>query len=164
MPMAPTWLPRHRGDCGLNPSPPQNTMSCTTARLSSVKPTGLRSAAPMRRAAATFRGPVVVRAGDLVETAKAAGFTTLVAAVEAAGLTATLKSAGPFTVLAPTNEAFAALPAGTLDRLLKPENKQELTNILLCVVSESQPAVLLCLRRCAGVVSGSRIILRLGTL
>ena len=64
---------------------------------------------------------------------KAAGFTTLVAAVEAAGLTQTLKSAGPFTVFAPTNDAFAALPAGTLDRLLKPENKQELTNILLCV-------------------------------
>jgi uncharacterized surface protein with fasciclin (FAS1) repeats len=56
--------------------------------------------------------------------------TTLVAAVKAAGLVATLESAGPFTVFAPTNDAFAKLPAGTVDTLLKPENKKTLTNVL----------------------------------
>lgn len=56
--------------------------------------------------------------------------TTLVAAVKAAGLVNTLEGAGPFTVFAPTNEAFAALPAGTVDTLLKPENKAKLTQIL----------------------------------
>ena len=56
--------------------------------------------------------------------------TTLVAAVKAAGLVDTLKSAGPFTVFAPTNAAFAALPAGTVDTLLKPENKGALTGVL----------------------------------
>ena len=56
--------------------------------------------------------------------------TTLVSAVKAAGLVDTLKGAGPFTVFAPTNEAFAALPAGTIDTLLKPANKAQLTKIL----------------------------------
>jgi uncharacterized surface protein with fasciclin (FAS1) repeats len=56
--------------------------------------------------------------------------TTLVAAVKAAGLVSTLEGPGPFTVFAPTNEAFAALPAGTVPTLLKPENKAELTKIL----------------------------------
>jgi uncharacterized surface protein with fasciclin (FAS1) repeats len=56
--------------------------------------------------------------------------TTLVAAVKAAGLVDTLQSAGPFTVFAPTNEAFAKLPAGTVDTLLKPENKKTLSNVL----------------------------------
>ncbi|WP_221437714.1 fasciclin domain-containing protein [Rhodanobacter sp. A1T4] len=56
--------------------------------------------------------------------------TTLVAAVKAAGLVDTLSGTGPFTVFAPTNEAFAALPAGTVDTLLKPENKADLTKIL----------------------------------
>jgi uncharacterized surface protein with fasciclin (FAS1) repeats len=60
--------------------------------------------------------------------------TTLVAAVKAAGLVDTLKGAGPFTVLAPTNEAFAALPPGTVDNLLKPENKDMLVKILTCHV------------------------------
>jgi transforming growth factor-beta-induced protein len=69
---------------------------------------------------------------DIVDTAVADGrFTTLVAAVQAAGLVDTLKGEGPFTVFAPTDEAFAKLPAGTLDELLKPENKQKLTDILL---------------------------------
>lgn len=68
---------------------------------------------------------------DIVDTAVADGrFTTLVAAVQAAGLVDTLKSEGPFTVFAPTDDAFAALPAGTLDSLLLPENKQQLTDIL----------------------------------
>lgn len=60
--------------------------------------------------------------------------TTLVAAVKAAGLVETLSSAGPFTVFAPVNDAFAALPAGTVDTLLKPENKDQLVKILTCHV------------------------------
>jgi len=60
--------------------------------------------------------------------------TTLVAAVKAAGLVDTLKGKGPFTVFAPTNEAFAALPKGKVDTLLKPENKDKLTKILTCHV------------------------------
>ena len=60
--------------------------------------------------------------------------TTLVAAVKAAGLVETLSGAGPFTVFAPTNEAFAALPAGTVDTLLKPENKDQLVKVLTCHV------------------------------
>lgn len=60
--------------------------------------------------------------------------TTLVAAVKAAGLVETLQGKGPFTVFAPTNEAFAALPAGTVENLLKPENKDQLTKILTCHV------------------------------
>ena len=68
---------------------------------------------------------------DIVDTAVAAGsFTTLVAAVTAAGLVDTLKGAGPFTVFAPTDAAFAALPAGTVEDLVKPENKAKLTAIL----------------------------------
>jgi transforming growth factor-beta-induced protein len=71
-------------------------------------------------------------AGTIVDVAVADGrFTTLVAAVEAAGLVETLSGEGPFTVFAPTDDAFAALPAGTLDSLLLPENKQQLTDILL---------------------------------
>jgi uncharacterized surface protein with fasciclin (FAS1) repeats len=60
--------------------------------------------------------------------------TTLVAAVKAAGLVETLQSKGPFTVFAPTNAAFAKLPAGTVETLLKPENKDQLTKILTCHV------------------------------
>lgn len=68
---------------------------------------------------------------DIVDTAVGAGnFTTLVAAVEAAGLVETLKGEGPFTVFAPTDAAFAALPAGTVEDLLKPENKDRLVAIL----------------------------------
>jgi len=75
---------------------------------------------------------VLLPAGDIVETAVADGrFTTLAAALGAAGLVDTLKGEGPFTVFAPTDDAFAKLPAGTLDELLKPENKQKLTDILL---------------------------------
>ena len=69
---------------------------------------------------------------DIVDTAVADGrFTTLVAAVQAAELVDTLKGEGPFTVFAPTDDAFAALPAGTVESLLLPENKQALTDILL---------------------------------
>ena len=75
--------------------------------------------------------PAFAQDADIVETAVGAGtFTTLVAAVEAAGLVETLKGEGPFTVFAPTDEAFAALPAGTVDTLLLPENKDQLVAIL----------------------------------
>jgi uncharacterized surface protein with fasciclin (FAS1) repeats len=68
---------------------------------------------------------------DIVDNAvNSKDHTTLVAAVKAAGLVDTLKSPGPFTVFAPTNAAFAALPAGTVDTLLKPENKATLTKVL----------------------------------
>ena len=68
---------------------------------------------------------------DIVDNAvNSKDHTTLVAAVKAAGLVDTLKSPGPFTVFAPTNEAFAALPPGTVDTLLKPENKPTLTKVL----------------------------------
>ena len=68
---------------------------------------------------------------DIIDNAvNSKDHTTLVAAVKAAGLVQTLKGPGPFTVFAPTNEAFAALPAGTVDTLLKPENKATLTKVL----------------------------------
>ncbi len=76
-------------------------------------------------------GAKMVASKDIVDNAAgSADHTTLVAAVKAAGLVETLKSAGPFTVFAPTNEAFNKLPAGTVDNLLKPENKAALTGIL----------------------------------
>lgn len=72
---------------------------------------------------------------NIVENAvNSADHTTLVAAVKAAGLVETLSGAGPFTVFAPTNAAFEALPAGTVETLLKPENKAQLTKILACHV------------------------------
>lgn len=78
-----------------------------------------------------FAFSVQAFAADVVDTAVAAGnFKTLVAAVQAAGLVDTLKGAGPFTVFAPTDEAFAKLPAGTVETLLKPENKDKLVAIL----------------------------------
>jgi len=83
--------------------------------------------------AAAFMGTTAfaMSDSDIVETATEAGsFGTLLAAAEAAGLVETLKSDGPFTVFAPTDEAFAALPEGTVENLLKPENKDQLTAIL----------------------------------
>lgn len=72
------------------------------------------------------------RKKDIVETAVAAGsFNTLVTALKAAGLADTLKGKGPFTVFAPTDDAFSKLPPGTVDSLLKPENKDKLKAILL---------------------------------
>ena len=83
-------------------------------------------------AASTFlSAPAFAADKDIVDTAVGAGnFTTLVAAVQAAGLVETLKGEGPFTVFAPTDAAFAALPAGTVEDLLKPENKDKLVSIL----------------------------------
>ena len=71
------------------------------------------------------------RAADIVDTAVSAGsFNTLVAAAKAGGLVETLKGPGPYTVFAPTDEAFAKLPDGTVESLLKPENKDKLVQIL----------------------------------
>ena len=76
-------------------------------------------------------GAAMFKTKNIVENAvNSKDHTTLVAAVQAAGLVDTLKSAGPFTVFAPVNSAFAALPAGTVEMLLKPENKATLTKIL----------------------------------
>ena len=80
-------------------------------------------------------GAAMYATKNIVENAvNSKDHTTLVAAVKAAGLVETLQGAGPFTVFAPTNEAFAALPAGTVEMLLKPENKDKLTKILTCHV------------------------------
>lgn len=82
-------------------------------------------------AAGLSLGAVAAKAADIVDTAVAAGqFNTLVAAVQAAGLVDTLKGEGPFTVFAPTDEAFAKLPAGTVETLLRPENRDQLVAIL----------------------------------
>jgi uncharacterized surface protein with fasciclin (FAS1) repeats len=82
-------------------------------------------------AASFLSAPAFAQDKDIVDTAIAAGnFTTLAAALTAAGLVETLKGAGPFTVFAPTDAAFAALPAGTVEDLLKPENKDKLIAIL----------------------------------
>ncbi len=76
-------------------------------------------------------GSVAVQAADIVDTAVKAGqFNTLAAALQAANLVDTLKGAGPFTVFAPTDEAFKKLPPGTVENLLKPENKAQLAKLL----------------------------------
>jgi uncharacterized surface protein with fasciclin (FAS1) repeats len=81
--------------------------------------------------AAAFAMPAYAQDMDIVDTAVANGsFTTLAAALTAAGLVETLKGEGPFTVFAPTDAAFAALPAGTVEELLKPENKDQLVAVL----------------------------------
>ncbi len=81
--------------------------------------------------AGTSRAAQPEGAKDIVQTASSAGqFTTLVAAVQAAGLVETLEGEGPFTVFAPTDAAFAKLPEGTVEELLKPENKDKLVAIL----------------------------------
>jgi uncharacterized surface protein with fasciclin (FAS1) repeats len=80
-------------------------------------------------------GAAMFASKNIIQNAvKSKDHTTLVAAVKAASLVDTLSSEGPFTVFAPTNAAFAALPAGTVDTLLKPENKATLTKILTCHV------------------------------
>lgn len=90
-----------------------------------------RSALAMIVAAPLVFGSIAAQAADIVDTAVAAGsFKTLAAALKAAGLVETLKGKGPFTVFAPTDAAFAALPAGTVDNLLKPENKAKLVAVL----------------------------------
>ena len=91
--------------------------------------------------AVSFASVASATSKDIVDTAVAAGdFKTLAAALQAAGLVDTLKGTGPFTVFAPTDAAFAKLPAGTVQDLLKPENKQKLIAILTYhVVPETLP-------------------------
>jgi len=96
---------------------------------------------------------------DIVDTAVAAGsFKTLAKALQAADLVGTLKGAGPFTVFAPTDEAFAKLPAGTLEALLKPENKAKLQRILTShVVAGRVMAADVAKTRSAKAVSGEML-------
>ena len=113
-----------------------------TASLLAACSQGMANNAPMADSGAstmamadsapvTVGGQPMFATKDIVDNAvNSADHTTLVAAVKAAGLVATLKGPGPFTVFAPTNEAFAALPAGTVPTLLKPENKGMLTKVL----------------------------------
>jgi uncharacterized surface protein with fasciclin (FAS1) repeats len=105
---------------------------------------------------------------DIVDTAVAAGsFKTLATALQAADLVDTLKGAGPFTVFAPTDEAFAKLPAGTIENLLKPENKAKLQSILKYhVVSGKVPASKVVTMNSAATVEGSvlRITAKNGTV
>jgi len=87
--------------------------------------------AQMNEKTVTVGGAPMYPSKNIVQNAvNSKDHTTLVAAVKAAGLVDTLQSPGPFTVFAPTNDAFAKLPAGTVDTLLKPENKKTLTNVL----------------------------------
>ena len=107
---------------------PMKTLKLATAILALT--TGMALAEnPMVGGAAMYEDK------NIVENAvNSADHTTLVAAVQAAGLVETLQGDGPFTVFAPTNEAFAKLPAGTVETLLKPENKDQLVKILTCHV------------------------------
>ena len=95
------------------------------------KDTGTAMEEPKMEPGVMVGGANMVSSKDIVDNAAASSdHTTLVSAVTAAGLVETLKGAGPFTVFAPTNEAFAKLPAGTVDKLLKPEMKADLTKVL----------------------------------
>ena len=99
---------------------------------------------------------------DIVDTAASAGnFSTLVTAIKAADLVDTLKGSGPFTVFAPTNDAFAKLPHGTLDDLLEPENKEKLASILTYhVVSGKVTAAEVVKLRSAKTVNGKDVHIR----
>lgn len=97
--------------------------------------THLRKIAAITATALTFG--TAAQAANIVEIASGdERFSTLVAAVSAAGLVETLQGPGPFTVFAPVNDAFAALPEGTVETLLQPENKDQLTNVLLYHVDD----------------------------
>lgn len=113
--------------CGGAPSTTNTAADAPTSTTAAMPETA--AAAPANDTAAPAATPATT--SDIVDTAVAAGsFTTLVAAVKAAGLVETLKGAGPFTVFAPTDEAFKKLPAGTVETLLKPENKGKLVDLL----------------------------------
>jgi uncharacterized surface protein with fasciclin (FAS1) repeats len=111
-----------------------SAMAGKKVRLLRRAATTCKSSATTCKATAAAAGhamPTSLAAPDIVDTAvKAGSFKTLVAAVKAAGLVETLKGDGPFTVFAPTDEAFAKLPDGTVESLLKPENKDKLVAIL----------------------------------
>lgn len=113
-------------------------------------------ASVLAMAAASSAAP----ARDIVDTAIAGKFNTLVTAVKAAGLVDTLKGPGPFTVFAPTDEAFAKLPPGTLESLLKPENKAKLESILTYhVVAGRLMAKDLVKLRSAKTVEGQNLVI-----
>ena len=106
-------------------------VAALTASLGGIGP----SFAEMKEKTVTVGGAPMYPSKNIIQNAvNSKDHTTLVAAVKAAGLVDTLSGAGPFTVFAPTNEAFAKLPAGTVETLLKPENKAQLTKILTCHV------------------------------
>ena len=108
--------------------------------MTSLRTIIISASATALLATAAFANPMVGGAAmfankNIIENAvNSKDHTTLVAALKAAGLVETLQGKGPFTVFAPTNEAFAALPAGTVENLLKPENKATLVKILTCHV------------------------------
>ncbi len=106
----------------------KKTEETTTVATDTTK---MAEAPKMEEAGVMVGGANMVPSKNIVENAAgSADHTTLVAAVKAAGLAETLSGAGPFTVFAPTNEAFAKLPAGAVDGLLKPEMKKDLTGVL----------------------------------
>ncbi len=107
-------------------------VSAMTAGVAQAKAKGEKMGADkMAEKTVEVGGAAMYPSKDIIDNAvNSQEHTTLVAAVKAAGLVETLKGAGPFTVFAPTNEAFAKLPAGTVDGLLKPEAKATLTKIL----------------------------------
>ena len=113
-------------------------------------------------ATSAFAGDMARR--DIVDTAVAAGsFNTLAAALQAADLVDTLKGKGPFTVFAPTDAAFAKLPAGTVENLLKPENKEQLRSVLTYhVVSGSVSAAKVMKMKSAKTVNGQSVSIKSG--
>ena len=107
------------------------TLIAATAALALVAGTAVTYTAAMAENTVTVGGAPMYPSKNIIQNAvNSKDHTTLVAAVKAAGLVDTLQGPGPFTVFAPTNEAFAKLPAGTVDNLLKPENKATLTKML----------------------------------
>jgi uncharacterized surface protein with fasciclin (FAS1) repeats len=116
----------------------------------------------MTAALAVASGPAGAAKKNIVETAVEAGsFKTLAAALQAGGLVETLQGAGPFTVFAPTDEAFAKLPAGTVESLLKPENREKLIAILTYhVVAGNVPSSQVVQMDSARTVNGKRVTIR----
>lgn len=115
--------------CGGAPSTTNTAAGATPTATAGTPETAV--AAPANDTAPSSPAATPATKSDIVDTAVAAGsFTTLVAAVKAAGLVETLKGTGPFTVFAPTDDAFKKLPAGTVETLLKPENKGKLVDLL----------------------------------
>ena len=107
------------------------TLALSTVATAADNSMGMSDSKPMSMQDPMVGGAAMYADKDIIDNAvNSKDHTTLVAAVKAAGLVDTLKGPGPFTVFAPTNEAFAALPAGTVDTLLKPENKGTLTGVL----------------------------------
>jgi uncharacterized surface protein with fasciclin (FAS1) repeats len=107
------------------------TLIAAAAVLALTAGSAVTYTAAMAENTVTVGGAPMYPSKNIIQNAvNSKDHTTLVAAVKAAGLVSTLEGAGPFTVFAPTNEAFAKLPAGTVDNLLKPENKATLTKIL----------------------------------